>query len=79
MTEQTKQPKDTLDHGPRACAALDAAIRQAEAEAARHDDMAEVASDPDLKAGHLRTALTLRRLAAAGKEARSALRREPPA
>ncbi len=41
--------------------------------------MAATASDPDMKVGHLRTALTLRKLAAAGKEARSALRREPPA
>ncbi len=43
------------------------------------DEMAAQASHPDLKAGHVRTALTLRRLGAAAKEARAALRREPPA
>ncbi len=79
MTEPTRQPKDVPARGPQAWAALDEAIRQAEAEAARHDEMAAAASHPDLKAGHVRTALTLRRLAAGAKEARAAILREPPA
>ncbi len=78
MIAEGEQPKDTPARGPQARAELDDAIGRGQSRKAR-GRWPMRPSQPEMKAGHVRAAMRLRKLAAAVKEARAAILTEPPA